>query len=1577
MKAESTWAAKQRTIPSEATWLAVTEMIQEDVEELRSSVAGRTAFSNLAEGYIDDGSSKNENDKAEVNSHDRLPDLSPANVRQLISIWSTTPNGGEQFYDFFMQIVAITHEDSMQDRRMTVVCNAISMLLKEAFRSSSGLDLSIQQLQEMWIGAFSVTKRVLQTGKTKPALQVLDMLLSSLHKSLDLSTSDLLRTNALRDQLHIIVLGGSVGAIKGALTVLAHVLRREQSYNAFLFAQASALAQREPQKWAERLANHGITRFKMVSDCEGATPLFLSLFLALPQHETRHAAMRLLTLCCEKLSEIRTADHYSALKQTMELYISSGSSHVSFQDIFPAVFVDAGQFQMFFESFYGPLSHARLLLLLDALISARKSYGMTETKVSLILQEVLSGSTPMQEFEQAPFMILLGNGEPEIRATTLGLLLFSRATSEPVPDNVLLVVVQNLDHIFDDGDAHYRGEATNIFAKLVRRLNDSFSKLERLRQDGQHQTLQNFLEHFVQKMLSYLGPSHTYQRHILTLQILQHVLAAPKLLLYLRDIDAFSETYQRSLCCNLLSLVMDPFEDVRDLAWTMLRSVSTQVTGDQAHPSFRGLLAATTTNLLPHLERLAACSARSDHADGLGRIHSLQISHEKLAFIVSRLTNYLDSLRAFELPTLFPLHGLLLAVRHAMSTENLDESTCFSILSTCKRIWDLVQGHLCVDSPEFSQSEVDLDMNVGPKDILAYSWRALRDSSLLLQVLISTRPDNDLILSRIGSLCFDQLVRLRHRGAFSVVAETFMRCCTTMDDIANQELRITKSLWYSQAIEQIDLQSYRFTRRSAGLPALVACILQPSDFPAAADFFHSFIKKASSVVSAARSGETTSTIQEMPQVHAFNCLREIMTNSRFRSASQNHVFTVLELACSQLSSREWPIRNCALMLLRACLNRLNKQRDTGVMLNGDHDPSTANNSSGCVELAFNLLKTNTQLGDQRHLLGLKEEENHAEVAKTFAALDLIDRLQLSSDSFLPFRPLTTALLRSPIWAIRARAAELLAKFAGETSIMAIAAELDSLPLLTTNNLHGYLICVRLSISDTLARIEATNDTAGFSKIIEIAPWLRDIYHQEARMPHVRSEALTIINMFCECCVKLGFNDAVDFRAMLHEIFQDFMTWLKVMSQALPVTPLRAPLTLGLVLHAFSGETLASNENQTAVGVFFQTLESTDPDVFIVVLSRLRPLVRYLHTSLLNLLASLLSQNDGHAAINEVMLLTLDMLLEHHESVDTEQIERIRVALAVIEPLSREGLIAKMKLEGCLLAVAAGSATQAASARPSFDQWMVSVSFAASDLIDLPTRTAAAESLHVLISLSVAKHAVQWLDNDLDVLILLYDLALDDDEDVRESAAQSIRELLGHCPGGPLTPCPLAARRNILHHLRTAFMPAPQLAIIALRKMLTTDLSIARYCYRRSVSSLVNRVIRSTGDLFAEEKQNLYINELEEISIWNEVLIQASMLSLQETDREALGQWIVSGLKYVLQLLRDQHDLVTSCPFGITYNVDIQCIFARLLLLAAHFTRDRQEVNELLVELVQCLRESNAHHDILRMMDSVTTQTHSA
>ena len=69
-------------------------------------------------------------------------------------------------------------------------------------------------------------------------------------------------------------------------------------------------------------------------------------------------------------------------------------------------------------------------------------------------------------------------------------------------------------------------------------------------------------------------------------------------------------------------------------------------------------------------------------------------------------------------------------------------------------------------------------------------------SSVLLQSLLKCCREDGVILSQVGWLCIEELTLLRHRGAFSTVAQTFGLCCELVRTTKNTSTRPLLSDWY-------------------------------------------------------------------------------------------------------------------------------------------------------------------------------------------------------------------------------------------------------------------------------------------------------------------------------------------------------------------------------------------------------------------------------------------------------------------------------------------------------------------------------------------------------------------------------------------------------------------------------------------------------------------------------------------------------------------------------------------------------------------------------------------------------------
>jgi hypothetical protein len=271
------------------------------------------------------------------------------------------------------------------------------------------------------------------------------------------------------------------------------------------------------------------------------------------------------------------------------------------------------------------------------------------------------------------------------------------------------------------------------------------------------------------------------------------------------------------------------------------------------------------------------------------------------------------------------LHARLLALRYLLQDQkspvgayehearmSLDGETLTGrIIFLCQQVWEKVRGRLCVDSPENAENDVGDEVIAGPKDILSYSWRGLRDSSLLLCAILGSpvfKEGDAMSLSKLkaleamGHLCIDQLSNLRHRGAFSTVAQTFTVLCERIAESNDDAASRLRDMWYENAVTTLNHQATRLTRRSAGLPAMMLGLLTGCSRAFFNRFIDSFKERARNPNNFSKLASENDDQQiELPQVHALNCLREVFTNARFRIVTEPHVLDMLDLAASSLS----------------------------------------------------------------------------------------------------------------------------------------------------------------------------------------------------------------------------------------------------------------------------------------------------------------------------------------------------------------------------------------------------------------------------------------------------------------------------------------------------------------------------------------------------------------------------------------------------------------------------------------------------------------------------------------------------
>lgn len=347
---------------------------------------------------------------------------------------------------------------------------------------------------------------------------------------------------------------------------------------------------------------------------------------------------------------------------------------------------------------------------------------------------------------------------PALRLQALYLLIASNTPNAPVPNGVLKCIADSFQCLHDDTDAAYRDQYLAISRRFVTRLasGGKGSQCEEIPDTGPGRNTQADYDSFMHDWIVFLhlelSPQVSYQRHILALDMLR--LLIPLSVLNRQQI--LPHQLFKNLALALLALVFDPFDDVRSGATSLLVLLF----------SYDQVLAASIlkqTKMLESAREMSANTGRADQADALGRIFMLYFSLDVLPTdstsdtsahiaqdcryiqnLSEQLEKHIQQLDSLSPSSTFPIHGNLLGIAYIvrLSTRtptDLDPHTIRSILDICTRIWSLVQRDLCVDSPETETHEDEQDGPEGPKDHLAYSWKALRDSRSVIRR--SKEPD--------------------------------------------------------------------------------------------------------------------------------------------------------------------------------------------------------------------------------------------------------------------------------------------------------------------------------------------------------------------------------------------------------------------------------------------------------------------------------------------------------------------------------------------------------------------------------------------------------------------------------------------------------------------------------------------------------------------------------------------------------------------------------------------------------------------------------------------------------------------
>ena len=730
---------------------------------------------------------------------------------------------------------------------------------------------------------------------------------------------------------------------------------------------------------------------------------------------------------------------------------------------------------------------------------------------------------------------------------------------------------------------------------------------------------------------------------------------------------------------------------------------------------------------------------------------------------------------------------------------------------------------------------------------------------------------------------------------------------------------------------------------------MICAVLDPSDSSTFSDIYLDLrgIASRSVITSEGHSDKTP-----LPQVHALNCLKDIMTHAKFRTSSERYLKDALELAANSLSSSVWAIRNCGLMLLRACVTRM-AQRDP---------------ESPAKELRA-IIGEDTGMSPSKVAKSLLQPKTHQLANPTFrsetifAGLDLANHIGLAYSDTPTLTQLIHLQLGSAVWAIRDHAARVLA---ARTVLQRDASNIladYSLPSKCTENLlHGTLLLHGYVLEGFRHNGQAASESVAWSQ------WLTNVVVTRIKTgcsPYAAAAFLDVVNSFILHDLRTGSTGVCT-----EDTLQAFeCSRMHIQRNQSSNLYCQAKLLLNEILSLQSRCHHHPYQRQTVNNRLISALVQ-HPDAARFILEQLRGLPST--PSLVYLLIELTISTQATDVRALAMMGVASCMESGCNELSGIQALSLTSILDDLSSCDRSLWEASVRLEACLIKMRLGQENGVIpnQVMTKLRLWLYRITVASRDQLELSTRNHAVAALrHCGTDVAIRLDEVRTKDADehmINVLLVVYDQLNDDDEEIREMAehtASEILQALGQVPTLSIPACALAAREALLGYYVDRFASSAELAKVALARLVREsggeipELRLSfRSVFRESLSDKLSRVRESINDLFAEEKQNLYIDDLDEVSKWSNVLGQCDLSQLDPKWRTAAAGWCSDGLDVLTALLMSGTGLQAESnpdqdsfhPLGPTYHSEVLLLCLRVVELAKILTSvaiSHQESND--------------------------------
>ncbi|KAF2270317.1 hypothetical protein CC78DRAFT_611968 [Lojkania enalia] len=1082
----------------------------------------------------------------------------------------------------------------------------------------------------------------------------------------------------------------------------------------------------------------------------------------------------------------------------------------------------------------------------------------------------------------------------------------------------------------------------------------------------------------------------------------------------------------------LMDLLLDPFDDIRSASASIL-----EICMDSLSDSKKKTTLLCLRTYIRRAESAMLRTGRADQADGVARAYSLlfsQRAHNPMnpsnqgsggsqgISIVMHLINQLEETIEMANKNLSvavngrPVHGIFSALRYIVNQEQFYTEIALSNqqergqwklihdrICTCfESLWSCIRDVLCADAPEgHIPEELEEDMSIDTKEILSYSWRGLKEASVLLRTIVSKAPIGPsepsmltpLVFEKLGTQCFTQLVELRHRGAFLTVAQTFAAFCQRSLSVDDQTLRGLSKNWYQETLLCIQDKATAITRRSAGIPSLMVGLIA-ADIPSG----QLFRRAMRDLIAEASLDAQDLNIEEsrLPQVHALNCLKEIFTSSKLSFASEAYIGEGLDLAARTLNSKIWPIRNCGLMLFKALIERLlGSDEAQGWKENerGNVSRFSYNNYPSLVGILANLLDPNGPLeksmaipSDGNSIMNLHGAEG------VFPALQILRQAPPPEANRAAITKSVFHLLSSPHWHLRDMAARTLVSLHNPNELLKAIVSLLSDTQQPHNSRHGILLAVKYMVKK-LIRCSA-NPAEHLDVLLgPLSSILSSGYIQDT-CSFTRSAFVDIVTICGLSILRIKDISPITLQVWFGLanllIFTPSTASSCITGDALlQISLSRCSLSDYLASSKKDPSTEAPASKMLLLQDIFFDLAHKGPDTCSAVLDSLGDIVRDGQLSPLVIRKSLLMFH-----IYEIIRNTADEEVRWKaQSILADSLSDQSMKDEFLRSLNQDDVMQSIdELQAQCLEGPPSNMQSALRLLGSFldfafhsyyDQNKIIIECIARyirllrmtiiETNPFDARFAAAQSMSTFNYLwTTPKTFTQTAPLILGFSLILYDLLNDDDDEIRDlSALTTANFLRGQKPqAGIKNTVPILAAHHLAGYLIQEFRDSTYLFKEAVERLAGSTPPLQATLFAQPFNVTLAEARKEDTALFVQEKQNLFKDDTLDIMLWTHILKSLSPRAVSAQVISQITNWVLDAL-YVLTITAKSE---IDGALGWMSKVEVFTLILRVICAAGvivSFNKvDANKIRKALREFADAAVESQGHNLLIERAERV-------